>query len=164
MQFCEHRGWLALPYRTFRAYCAAEFHTDGLRIPRQQRDAIVLSLTDAGESIRDIAAALTIDKNTVLAIQKRARQVSEIQTPNPKPAPSRKPPPYIRDFEKAAARIQDGAMALQHLIDDPIRFAAHKERLVREHRETILFAHQLIGKLLPVFDTEQMDLLVEGGA
>ncbi|OBB63653.1 DUF3102 domain-containing protein [Mycobacterium sp. 852014-50255_SCH5639931] len=82
----------------------------------------------------------------------------------PKPAQQPKPPPFLRDFEAAMILIQKGALAAQLLVDDTPKWEAHRARLVFEQRENFFEAHHLLEKLLPVFSSEQMDLLLEGVA
>jgi hypothetical protein len=73
------RAWTALGYESWDAYCVGELGTARLRIPREERPEMVTSLREAGLSIRAIASATGIDKNTV---QADLAQASEIHTPD----------------------------------------------------------------------------------
>ncbi len=59
------RAWAALGYETWDTYCAAEFGTARLRLPREDRQEVVASLRDSGLSTRAIAAATGLSKGTV---------------------------------------------------------------------------------------------------
>ena len=59
------RVWVALDYGSWSDYCDAEFGTGGrLAIPRGERTTVVNFLRDAGMSVRAIAAATGISKDT----------------------------------------------------------------------------------------------------
>ena len=59
------RAWLALGHASWDDYCAAEFDTDRLQIPRRERPQVVAMLRQAGLSIRAIAAATDLSVGTV---------------------------------------------------------------------------------------------------
>lgn len=59
------RAWAALSYESWDAYCAAEFESLRLRLPREERQDIVCSLREAGLSIRAIASGVGISDQTV---------------------------------------------------------------------------------------------------
>lgn len=59
------RAWAALGYDTWDAYCAAEFGTSRLALPREERREIVASLRESGLSTRAIGAAVGISEATV---------------------------------------------------------------------------------------------------
>lgn len=73
------RAWAALGYTSWDVYCTREFGTARLRLPREERQEVVASLRESGLSIRAIASATGVDKNTVAA----DLQMSEIHTPGP---------------------------------------------------------------------------------
>ena len=54
--------WRALDYETFDEYCAAELGS--IRLPRAGRTEAVLTLRDAGLSIRAISSALGLGRGT----------------------------------------------------------------------------------------------------
>ena len=72
------RAWQVLGYANWDAYCEAEFGSLRVRLPREERRDVVCSLREAGLSIRAIASATGIDKNTV---QTDLAHVYEIHTP-----------------------------------------------------------------------------------
>ena len=72
------RAWQVLGYANWDAYCEAEFGYLRLRMPREERREVVCSLREAGLTIRAIASATGIDKNTV---QTDLAHVCEIHTP-----------------------------------------------------------------------------------
>ena len=74
------RIWIPLGYSNWDEYCTEEFCTSRLRLPREDRAEVVASLRESGFSVRAIASATGIDKNTV---QSDLAQVSEIHTPDP---------------------------------------------------------------------------------
>lgn len=59
------RAWAALGYDTWDAYCAAEFGTSRLALPREERREVVASLAESGLSVRAIAAATATPRETV---------------------------------------------------------------------------------------------------
>jgi transposase-like protein len=59
------RAWSALDYADWDGYCATEFGTSRLRLPREERPEIVSSLRESGLSVRAIAAATGINRETV---------------------------------------------------------------------------------------------------
>jgi hypothetical protein len=94
----HRRAWVAMCYESWDAYCLGEFGDARLRIPREERPELVCSLRQSGMSIRAIASATGVSKNTV------ASDVSQIGTPasvtgtdgrvypaKPRPKPKREP-------------------------------------------------------------------------
>jgi hypothetical protein len=75
------RAWSALGYDSWDDYCTREFGTSRLRLPREERQEVVASLRESGMSVRAIAAATGISKNTVTS------DVSQIGTPDSDPIP-----------------------------------------------------------------------------
>jgi protein gp37 len=59
------RAWAALGYDTWDAYCAAEFGTARLALPREERREVVASLAESGLSVRAIASATATPRETV---------------------------------------------------------------------------------------------------
>jgi hypothetical protein len=59
------RASSALGYTSWDDDCTREFGTTRLRLPREERGEVVASLRESGLSIRAIASATGIDKNTV---------------------------------------------------------------------------------------------------
>ena len=73
----DERAWTALGYAKWDEYCEAEFGTTRLRLPREERAEVVASLRESGLSIRAIASATGLSKNTVQS------DVSQIGTTAP---------------------------------------------------------------------------------
>ena len=61
----DERAWEALGYPCWDDYTSNEFATSRLRLPREEREAVVSSLRDSGLSIRAIASGVGIDPKTV---------------------------------------------------------------------------------------------------
>lgn len=59
------RAWAALGYDTWDAYCTAEFGQTRLALPREERPEVVASLRDSGLSVRAIASATGINRETI---------------------------------------------------------------------------------------------------
>lgn len=59
------RAWLSLGYSSWDAYCQGEFGNLALQPPREERQAVVLSLREAGMSSRAIVSATGLSKGTV---------------------------------------------------------------------------------------------------
>lgn len=64
-QAYTQRAWSALGYQSWDDYCTREFGTTRLRLPREERAEVVASLRESGLSIRAIAAATGLNKETV---------------------------------------------------------------------------------------------------
>lgn len=77
-QAYETRAWASLGYSSWDDYCTREFGHVRLRLPREDRQETIVSLRDAGLSIRAISVATGNSKTT---IQKDLGQVSRIGTP-----------------------------------------------------------------------------------
>lgn len=59
------RAWHALGYESWDAYCAAEFRTAHLGLPREERQEVVASLRDSGLSTRAIGAATGVSHTQI---------------------------------------------------------------------------------------------------
>lgn len=59
------RTWAVLGYDTWDAYCAEEFGASRLRLPREERQEVVASLRESGLSVRAIAAATGVNRETI---------------------------------------------------------------------------------------------------
>lgn len=59
------RAWAALGYDTWDAYCAAEFGTSRLALPREERREVVASLAESGLSTRAIASVTGVNQSTI---------------------------------------------------------------------------------------------------
>ncbi|MEV5140330.1 hypothetical protein AB0K71_06025 [Streptomyces syringium] len=60
------RTWAALGYDSWDAYCAAEFATAHLQLPREKRQEVVGSMRDRGLSLRAIASAIGTSPATAM--------------------------------------------------------------------------------------------------
>jgi hypothetical protein len=110
----NRRAWLALNYPTWDDYCAKEFRTAALAVPREERPEVVRSLRQAGLSQRAIASATGVSQSTVrddiaqlssdhsvpmpdtvtsLDGKKRPAQQPKPDVPQPKPTPPPQPQP-----------------------------------------------------------------------
>lgn len=61
----RRRAWAALGYESWDDYCVHEFDDLRLRLPREERREVVVSLREAGMSTRAIASATGVSKSTV---------------------------------------------------------------------------------------------------
>lgn len=64
-QAWDGRAWEALNYDSWQAYCATEFDSAHLSLPKDERGRVVAMLSDAGMSTRAIAAAANVDRKTI---------------------------------------------------------------------------------------------------
>lgn len=64
-------AWLALGYSTWDDYCTNEFDSSHIRLPREEREAVVMALRDNAEmSFRAIATITGDSKDTVMRAYK----------------------------------------------------------------------------------------------
>ena len=59
------RAWRSMGYHSWDAYCQEEFGNLPMQPPREERQAVVLSLREAGMSVRAIASASGLGRGTV---------------------------------------------------------------------------------------------------
>ena len=62
---CTGQAWKALGHSCWDGYCATEFSGQRLRLPREDQQAVVRSLHEAGLSTRAIASATGVSQSTV---------------------------------------------------------------------------------------------------
>jgi hypothetical protein len=67
------RAWIALNYPSWDVYCANEFGSLRLRLPREEREAVVRSLLESGLSNRAVASTLGVSEGTVRNDQRGAQ-------------------------------------------------------------------------------------------
>lgn len=72
------RAWAALGYSSWDDYCSNEFDGARIKMPREERREVVVSLRDAGMSMRAIAAAT---RDSTRTVQKDIGEVSQSTTP-----------------------------------------------------------------------------------
>lgn len=71
------RVWIALGYNTWDEYVRREFGNLVLAVPREGRDEIIVSMREAGMSLRAIAPAVGVSKDTAQRVIARALPVGE---------------------------------------------------------------------------------------
>ena len=76
------RAWVVLGYESWDDYCAREFGTSRLRLPREERAEVIPALRDSGLSIRAIASAIGTGTRQVQEVLAE-RQVCSQTTPAP---------------------------------------------------------------------------------
>ena len=81
-QAYQSRAWSALGYSSWDDYCTREFGTSRIRLPREERQEVVASMSEMGMSTRAIASATG---NSTRTITKDMREVSQSTTPTPTP-------------------------------------------------------------------------------
>lgn len=74
------RAWVALDYGSWDDYCATEFDRARIRVPREERSAVVASMREIGMSTRAIAAATGVDDRTVRRDLGAANAAPEVVT------------------------------------------------------------------------------------
>jgi hypothetical protein len=116
------RAWQAMGYASWDAYCTTEFNSSLLRLPREDREATVVSLHDRGLSVRAIASATGMGKSTV------QRELSPVPNGTPGGLTSQSPGQTPRVAE-ALAKAR-GADDLAHVVDlDEMRLPLEPERV-----------------------------------
>jgi len=82
-QAYTRRAWSALGYESWDDYCAQEFGTSRLRLPREERTEVISSLREAGLSVRAISATTGYSAGTVHG------ELSGVQNRTPQPTEDR---------------------------------------------------------------------------
>lgn len=78
------RAWSALGYSSWDDYCTREFGTSRLKLPREERTEVVASLRESGLSIRAIASATGLARNTVRGeLRESDDEVGQLDPPAP---------------------------------------------------------------------------------
>jgi hypothetical protein len=145
-------------YPNWDTYAAAEFPQGMLVVPRENRPTVVRSLMLKGLGARPIAAALGVSRETV---RRAAQGDTNVSPPKPKPIP--KPDRYLQQCSGAFGKIIEGAIEADRLCRDR-RFVLHHDALVKDQRDNMLWAHELLLKLVPHFDDPDVILLDEDDA
>jgi enamine deaminase RidA (YjgF/YER057c/UK114 family) len=76
----QGRAWAAMGYSSWDAYCQGEFGSLALQPPREERQAVVMSMREAGMSTRAIGSALQASHTTIerdIASSRRAIEVAD---------------------------------------------------------------------------------------
>lgn len=76
------RAWIALGYSTWDAYCQGEFGALSLQPPREERQQVIMSLREAGMSVRAIGVATDMSK-TMIARELRMVEASPVPNGTP---------------------------------------------------------------------------------
>lgn len=82
------RAWVALGYPNWDTYCDNEFHPGRLRLPREERRDVVVSMREAGMSIRAISAATGTGTRQVQEAIADQQQVCSETTPHETAVPA----------------------------------------------------------------------------
>lgn len=87
----EHRDWVTLGYPDWDTYCEKEFTERKLKLKGEARERAVLSLRNAGMSIRAIGSALGVSPNTVQSDLSQTDTPAAITGADGKTYPATKP-------------------------------------------------------------------------
>ncbi|MEC3957531.1 hypothetical protein VMT65_31170 [Nocardia sp. CDC153] len=169
------RIWVALDYRSWDDYCAAEFDHARIRVPREERTEVVASLREFGMSTRAIAAATGLGRGTVQReldvlnagvpngtpdsvvgfdgknYQPKSASVAEGAEPEigdrsePTRAPKR--PPITKSFENARRKLCADAKSLARLIEDD-RFDRYALQLAEQNLGDLWRAREALQAVL----------------
>lgn len=100
-------AWDAMGYTGWQEYVSAEFDTEHLSVPRNERSSVVGMLSQAGMSTREIGATINVDQKTAWNdLQKIDEENSSLEPtrlhpptrPAPKPRPEPKPVDDVKRF------------------------------------------------------------------
>jgi hypothetical protein len=180
----KRRAWVALGYPSWDKYCEREFGTNRLRLPREERGAMVCALREQGLSIRAIASGVGISDQTVqrdrqsdfneavvnhytLTYGHAEAHAAQPDTPTEpetvtgsdgKTYPKHKPaPPPPNPFVGKFYKALTELMrhAIQlDILTQKPEFATHLEELCRQHREDIVWAHGELTLVLARLGTQ----------
>lgn len=171
-QAYTRRAWSALGYPSWDDYCAAEFGAARLRLPREDRRDVVLSLRESGLSLRAIASATGLGRGTVerelapvpigtpadpdsgelhheahiapvVGLDGKTYQRNPAPTA-PAPKPWRKPSNYFDEFSSALCDLEKLVERFSMLVADE-RYVAHRARL---ERAWFLDLHSLLQSVI----------------
>ena len=99
----QRRAHAALGYPSWDAYCNAEFGSNRIRLPREERQETVRSLREAGLSLRAISSATGAAYNTVM----RDAKVTQNESPSPSVGTDGKTYPAPANVNPATGEIHD---------------------------------------------------------
>ena len=97
------RAHAALGYSSWDAYCNAEFGSNRIKLPREERQETVRSLREAGLSLRAISSATGAAYNTVM----RDAKVTQNESPSPSVGTDGKTYPAPANVNPATGEIHD---------------------------------------------------------
>jgi hypothetical protein len=153
------RAWEVLGYTSWEAYVDIEFAGQMLRVPMQDRPIVVRSLQLSDMKLLEIAKALGVSLATAQRAAKTgvSNGTSEPPVP-PKPKPKPKPDRYLEDFYRATSKIIEGTLDLGKLCEKT-GFDLHRDALIKDPRDNMLWAYELLLKLVEYFgpDITQLD-------
>jgi predicted transcriptional regulator len=119
------RAWIALGYESWDAYCDSEFQTSRLRLPREERADVVVSLRDSGVSQRAIALATGLSQPTI------SRELSGDSHESPEADESQaveSEAEFAEEFDKETAEEKRIA-AREHLAEIELQAIASGDRI-----------------------------------
>jgi hypothetical protein len=100
----EGRAWDAMGYTGWQEYVSAEFDTNHLSLPRDERANVVAMLSNAGMSTREIGAATNLSHPTVIEAKKTGGRNLPLEggrpLPPPKPRPEPREPKPVDDVKR----------------------------------------------------------------
>lgn len=163
------RAWAALGHPSWDDYCTREFGTSRLRLPREERSEVVASLRDSGLSIRAIASATGVNRETVrqeIAGDKKlspAPDADHQPTPEPRPivgtdgktyTPPPKPetpptprrPSLVDAAERAGREFRNAVERLERITSDD-RFAANRTQIAQHLRGHLAYGLEVCADI-----------------
>lgn len=151
------RVWLSLGYESWNDYTTAELGEVRLRLPRDERQQVVASLTEAGMSTRAIGAALGVHHDTVSDDRRRVGNPTPADEPidaevveDPRPVLGTDGKTYT-----VTARPKPNNLA----IPQPPRYGPR-----RKHRQVLeAVAAGLSGTAMALDDITELDTTVTKG-
>lgn len=172
------RAWLALGYESWDSYCAAEFDSAAIRLPREQRQETVRSLRDAGLSQRAIASAVGVDQGTIRNDLRASEEFSSLADSEPvegdDEVPVEEPPkitgvngktytskgpvtprrhPLPDAYGNAVYKLVRAVESVERLHHDD-RFAANRAALAERHRSDMGRARNTLLNILDDLDLD----------
>lgn len=168
----QGRAWQVLGYQSWDALCDAEFGGTRIALPRQQRQAVVCDLRDAGMSTRAIASAVgvavgtvasdlqatvqnrTVDPPlTITGLDGRTRTASPTRSSAPQAPPEPWDPTEGLTSDDLAAMSQELVLApLTEVINQLDELSRDAER---QHLPVVVDED---GVLIPPFDRQRQQL------
>lgn len=111
-QAWERRAWVSLGYSSWDDYVQGEFRDLVLTPPLEKRQSTVVSMSDAGMSLRAIASATEMSHMTVKRALQEARESGDTQPRTPRVGLDGKTYPSERYKEPAVVDLDDSLLDL----------------------------------------------------